>query len=70
MLNTVAEVPAYRSLAEKHLSAEERQTIIDYPAGHPEAGVVMQGTGGERNMLASLVNKLVATVLEKFNESI
>ena len=27
-------------------------------------------TAGERNMLASLVNKLVATALEKFNESI
>ena len=117
MLNTVAELPAYRSFAEKQMSAEERQAIIDYLAEHPKAGDVMQGTGGvrklrwgkggrgksggvrvvyyyhderlplylltlfaknekanltarERNMLASLVNTLVATALEKFNESI
>ncbi len=50
MLNTIAELPAYRELAEKHLNAEERQAIIDYLAEHPKAGDVMQGTRGLRKL--------------------
>lgn len=38
MLNTVAELPTYRALAEKHLSDAERQAIISYLAEHPLAG--------------------------------
>jgi hypothetical protein len=50
MLNTVAELPAYRSFAEKHLSEEERRSIIDYLAEHPMAGDIMRGTGGVRKL--------------------
>ena len=50
MLNTIVELPAYISFAEKHLSIEERQAIIDYLAEHPKAGDVMQGTGGVRKL--------------------
>jgi mRNA-degrading endonuclease RelE of RelBE toxin-antitoxin system len=50
MLNTVAELPAYRALAEKHLSAEERRELIDYLAANPLAGDVLQGTGGIRKL--------------------
>ncbi len=50
MLNTIAELPSYRSQAEKHLSAEERRAIIDYLAEHPRTGVVIQGTGGIRKL--------------------
>lgn len=50
MLNTIAELPAYRYFAEKHLSEEERQAIIDYLAEHPKAGDVMRGTGGVRKL--------------------
>lgn len=50
MLNTIAELPSYRSQAEKHLSAEERQAIIGYLAEHPRAGIVIQGTGGIRKL--------------------
>ena len=50
MLNTIAELPAYISFVEKHLSEEERQGIIDYLAEHPKAGDVMQGTGGVRKL--------------------
>lgn len=35
MLNTIAELPAYRSFAEKLLAEDERQAIIDYLAEHP-----------------------------------
>lgn len=50
MLNTTVELPAYRSFAEKHLSEEERQSIIDYLAEHPKAGDIMRGTGGVRKL--------------------
>jgi hypothetical protein len=50
MLNTVAELPAYRALAEKHLSETERQAIIDHLAEHPKAGDLLQGTGGIRKL--------------------
>ncbi|MFA7242392.1 MAG: type II toxin-antitoxin system RelE/ParE family toxin [Sulfuricellaceae bacterium] len=50
MVNTIAELPAYRTFAEKHLSEEERQAIIGYLAEHPKAGDVMQGTGGVRKL--------------------
>lgn len=50
MLNTVVELPAYRSFAEKHLAEDERQAIIDYLAEHPRAGNVMRGAGGVRKL--------------------
>ncbi len=50
MLITIAELPAYRSYAEKHLSEEERKAIIDYLAEHPKAGALMRGTGGVRKL--------------------
>lgn len=50
MLNTIAELPAYRAVAEKHLSDEERQAIIAYLAEYPKAGDVMRGTGGVRKL--------------------
>jgi hypothetical protein len=50
MLNTIAELPAYHSYAEKHLSLEERQAVIDYLAEHPKAGDLMRGTGGIRKL--------------------
>lgn len=50
MLNTIAELTAYRALAEKHLSETERQAIIDYLAQNPLAGDLLQGTGGIRKI--------------------
>jgi hypothetical protein len=50
MLNTVAELPSYISFAEKHLTPEERQAIIDFLAKNPKSGDIMQGTGGVRKL--------------------
>jgi hypothetical protein len=50
MLNTIAELPAYRTLAEKHLSETERQAINDYLAQNPLAGDLLQGTGAIRKI--------------------
>ena len=50
MLITIAELPAYRTQAAKHLSDEERQGIVNYLAEHPRSGDIMKGTGGVRKL--------------------
>lgn len=50
LLHGVAELPTYIRLAEKLLSAGERQDLIDYLAGHPKAGDIMEGMGGVRKL--------------------
>ena len=57
MLNTIAELPSYISLAEKHLTQEERQAIIDFLAKNPKSGDLMQGTGGVRKLRWSKGNR-------------
>ena len=49
-LLTVVELPHYIRKAEALLSVEERGTAVDYLAKHPEAGVLLQGTGGIRKL--------------------
>ncbi|WP_059413111.1 type II toxin-antitoxin system RelE/ParE family toxin [Cupriavidus basilensis] len=49
-LRGIAELPTYSRLADKLLSTEERQDLIDYLAGHPRAGDIMEGTGGVRKL--------------------
>ncbi|WP_367067698.1 type II toxin-antitoxin system RelE/ParE family toxin [Oryzisolibacter sp. LB2S] len=49
-LRGIAELPTYTRLADKLLSTEERQDLIDYLAEHPKAGDVMEGTGGVRKL--------------------
>ena len=47
---TAAELPTYIRLAEKLLSVEERQVLINYLAAHPKSGDVMEGTDGVRKL--------------------
>lgn len=49
-LYSIAELPSYIRLAEKLLSVEERQDLINYLAEHPKSGEVMEGTGGVRKL--------------------
>jgi hypothetical protein len=46
----IAELPTYISLADKLLSADERQDLINYLAEHPKAGDIIEGTGGVRKL--------------------
>ena len=46
----IAELPTFIRLAERLLSAEERQDLINYLAEHPKAGDVIVGTGGVRKL--------------------
>lgn len=47
---TVVETHEFLSVARKLMSEEERTELVDYLALHPEAGVVIQGSGGVRKL--------------------
>jgi hypothetical protein len=49
-LHTVVETPEFLSGARRTLSDVERWELIDYLAGNPSAGDLMQGTGGARKI--------------------
>ena len=46
----IAELPSYARLAAKLLDQQERQDLIAYLANHPDAGDLMEGTGGVRKL--------------------
>ena len=47
-MQTIVELPEYERRANSLLNDSEKQGIISYLAIHPQAGAVMQGTGGIR----------------------
>jgi hypothetical protein len=49
-LLTVVELPHFIRKAESLLLPEERNAAVVYLAAHPEAGVLLQGTGGLRKL--------------------
>jgi hypothetical protein len=50
LLHGIAELPTYAREADRLLSEEERQGLIDYLSEHPKAGDIMAGTGGVRKL--------------------
>ena len=48
--HSIAELPNFIRSADKLLSADELQNLIDYLARHPKAGVIIEGTGGVRKL--------------------
>jgi hypothetical protein len=47
-MQTIVELPEFQARARTLLSDREKQGVINYLAVHPQAGLVMQGTGGIR----------------------
>ena len=47
---TVAETGEFIRKAKKLLSEDERQELVSYLSAHPEAGALMEGTGGIRKL--------------------
>lgn len=47
-LITVAETAEYIRCTQRLLSAAERMEVVEYLAANPQAGDLMQGTGGDR----------------------
>lgn len=50
MYITVAETPEFARKAAKLLDEEEKDALIAYIASHPDAGVIVKGTGGLRKL--------------------
>lgn len=49
-MQTIAEMPEYLRRSERLLTERARNAIIDYLANDPEAGILIQGTGGIRKL--------------------
>ena len=47
-MQTIVELPEYERRASSLLNNSEKRGIINYLAIHPQAGLIMQGTGGIR----------------------
>lgn len=55
--NTVAETRTFLARAEKLLTEDERDGLVDYLARNPESGVVIEGTGGVRKLRWALAGR-------------
>ena len=49
-MQTIVELPEFQKRAEGLLKADEKSSIINYLASHPQSGDLMQGTGGIRKL--------------------
>ncbi len=49
-MHTVVELPEYMRRVKRLLSENDGQELINYLAEHPEAGIIMPGTGGIRKL--------------------
>jgi hypothetical protein len=47
-LQTIVETPEFLARAKGLLTDQERRELVDFLAGNPIAGDLMQGTGGAR----------------------
>ena len=50
MISLVKATPRFKKLADKWLSPDALQTLIDELAMHPESGAIIKGTGGLRKL--------------------
>lgn len=56
-MQTIVELPEFIKRASSLLKDEEKASIINYLAFHPQAGDIMQGTGGIRKLRWSAQGK-------------
>ena len=56
-MQTVVELPEFTRQASSLVKDSEKQSIIDYLAAHPKAGVRIEGTGGVRKFRWAIGNK-------------
>ena len=45
-MQTIVELPEFKKRASSLLKEDEKTSIINYLAAHPQSGDLMQGTGG------------------------
>ena len=56
-MQTIVELPEFRRRASSLFNDEEKASIINYLAFHPQSGDLMQGTGGIRKLRWSAQGK-------------
>lgn len=56
-MQTIVELPEFIRKAQPVLTGEEKASIINYLAAHPQSGDLMQGTGGIRKLRWSAQGK-------------
>ena len=56
-MQTIVELPEFQKRASSLLQGEEKTSIINYLAAHPQSGDLMQGTGGIRKLRWSAKGK-------------
>lgn len=56
-MQTIVELPEFQKRALRLLKDDEKMSIINYLAFHPQAGDLMQGTGGIRKLRWSAQGK-------------
>jgi len=56
-MQTIVELPEFQKRASGLLQGEEKTSIINYLAAHPQSGDLMQGTGGIRKLRWSAKGK-------------
>ncbi len=56
-MQTIVELPEFIRKAQSLLKEEEKLSIINYLAAHPQSGELMQGTGGIRKLRWSAQGK-------------
>ena len=49
-MQTIVELPEFLRKSQDLLTNEEKLSLINYLAAHPQAGDLMQGTGGIRKL--------------------
>ncbi len=49
-MQTIVELPEFLRKSQDLLASEEKLSLINYLAAHPQAGDIMQGTGGIRKL--------------------
>ena len=56
-MQTIVELPEFKRKAEALISESQRSGIVNYLAAHPQAGVIIRGTGGIRKLRWASGNK-------------
>ncbi|WP_440617665.1 type II toxin-antitoxin system RelE/ParE family toxin [Cysteiniphilum sp. 6C5] len=71
---TVVELPSYIKKANVCLTTDNQKSLVDYLAVYPEAGAIMEGTGGIRKLRWATENSGksggVRVIYYYYNESI
>jgi len=56
-MQTIVELPEFLKRSSNLINADEKASIINYLAFHPQSGDLMQGTGGIRKLRWSALGK-------------